>query len=214
MDTQARVIDLRPAPLAHVADLVQRFHGYGACGRAATYVFAVYEDDQPVAGWIWLPPARGAALSVAPEAPEGVLALSRMVATPRAERRLRHISKPLRVIMRRLIDRSRWPALVTYSDEGQGHTGHVYKCSGWARTLRRERPVYEDAHGVRRSPLSGGRARAAELTRVGSTWIQRWEHHVRRGAADEVMRAAGWRREAIPGRVWASGRQAHRWVRS
>lgn len=30
-----------------------------------------------------------------------------------------------------LIDRDRWPILVTYADEGQGHTGAIYEASGW-----------------------------------------------------------------------------------
>lgn len=31
----------------------------------------------------------------------------------------------------RLIDRQRWPVLVTYADEGQGHTGGIYTAAGW-----------------------------------------------------------------------------------
>jgi tRNA U34 5-carboxymethylaminomethyl modifying GTPase MnmE/TrmE len=62
-------------------------------------------------------------------------------ALPREERRLRHISKPLKRQMRDLIDRTRWPVLVTYSDEGQGHLGHVYKCSGWQKTTRKRAQV-------------------------------------------------------------------------
>jgi len=78
-----------------------------------------------VAAYAWQPPPPGASRAVCPEAPEGVLALSRMVAVPRDERRLQHVSTPLRRQMRVLIDRGRWPVLVTYSDEGQGHTGNA-----------------------------------------------------------------------------------------
>lgn len=31
----------------------------------------------------------------------------------------------------RLIDRERWPVLVTYADTGQGHTGAIYKATNW-----------------------------------------------------------------------------------
>jgi hypothetical protein len=31
----------------------------------------------------------------------------------------------------RLIDRSRWPCLVTYADEAQGHTGAIYRAVNW-----------------------------------------------------------------------------------
>lgn len=119
----------------------------------------VYEKEYVA----WQPPPPGAASAVCPEAPFGALALSRMVALPRSERALRHISKPLRQQMRRLIDRTRWPVLVTYSDEGQGHTGHVYKCSGWTPTVRSHRPIRETVDGARASSYSNGKHGGREL---------------------------------------------------
>jgi len=114
--------------------------------------------------------------------------------------------------MRTLIDRSRWPVLVTYHDEGQGHTGHVYRCSGWEATARHKRPIYEDAAGTRKSPYSAGQHVGANMIRVGSTIIQRWEHWAcPRGGAARHMAAAGWRRVPIPGRTWRSGAQAYTW---
>lgn len=149
------------------------------------------------------------------EAPAGVLALSRMVAVPREERSLRHVSKPLRVQMRRLIDRTRWPVLVTFSDEGQGHTGHVYKCSGWEPTTRTKVAVFEDESGRRCSRYSNGKTGGRKLRPAGHTWIQRWEHWAcERGAAADWMLAAGWHRVPIAGKTWRSGAQAYRWERS
>lgn len=120
--------DLRPVPRADVAALCAAHHGYGGAGHAVTYAWGVVEGGRVIAAYAWQPPPPGAARAVCPEAPTGVLALSRMVAVPRDERRLRHVSTPLRRQMRVLIDRGRWPVLVTYSDEGQGHTGHDYRC--------------------------------------------------------------------------------------
>ena len=206
--------DLRPCELDVVASLVGEHHGYGSMGASATYTFAVYEEGKPVAAYSWQPPPVGAAKSVCPEAHGGVLALSRMVAVPRAERRLRHVSKPLRAQMRQLIDRGRWPVLVTYSDEGQGHTGHVYKCSGWEKTTRRTVPFFLNAEGKRASSYSNGKYGSRELTRGGTTTIQRWEHRAcPRGEAATWMEELGWRRVALPGRVWKSGNQAHRWIK-
>ena len=31
----------------------------------------------------------------------------------------------------KLLDRNRWPFLLTYADTWQGHTGHIYKASNW-----------------------------------------------------------------------------------
>jgi hypothetical protein len=138
-----------------------------------------------------------------------------MVAVPKVERQLRHISRPLRRQMRVLIDRTRWPVLLTYSDEGQGHTGYVYKCSGWEATIRRQRPTFLDAQGRRVSSYSDGKHDTSKLLRGEPTWIQRWEHWTcPRGSAGEWMSAHGWRRVVLPGVVWRSGSQAYTYERS
>lgn len=204
--------DLRECTLAEVRGLCAAHHGYKSAGAVSAYAFGVYEDGELVAGYSWHPPPPGAAKNICPEAPQGVLALSRMVAIPRESRRLNHVSKPLRRQMRVEIDRGRWPVLVTYSDEGQGHTGHVYKCSGWRKTLRTKRPVYE-RDGVRASPYSNGVTGGRDLERVGETYIQRWEHWAcDYGDAMNHMNRHGWFREPIPGKVWRSGNQAYRFV--
>ena len=194
--------------------MCERYHGYGSAGNWSTYTFGVLEGGVLVAAYAWQPPPPGAARAVCPEAPQGVLALSRMVAVPAEERRLNHVSKPLRRQMRKLIDRTRWPVLVTYSDEGQGHTGHVYKCSGWEPTLKAKRPFFVDEGGDRASSYSNGKHGGRALTRGGRTTMQRWEHWAcPRGQAAEWMKLHGWRRELIPGRVWRSGNQAYTYAR-
>lgn len=201
--------------LAVVADLCRRHHGYGSAGNNATYAFAVYENDRPIAAYVWQPPAPGAARSVCPEAPQGVLMLSRMVAVPREARALNHVSKPLRRQMNTLIDRTRWPVLLTYSDEGEGHTGHVYKCSGWEKTRRSRRPTYRDATGRRVSSYGNGRHDTSALTHGPDTYVQRWEHwECHRGDALIWMAAHGWRRVARPGERYRSGNQAYTYVQS
>jgi hypothetical protein len=205
--------DLRRCSIEVVADLCKKHHGYGSVGNNATYAFAVYEDGSPIAAFVWQPPPPGAARSVCPEAPSSVLALSRMVAVEREDRTLRHISKPLRLQMRDRIDRGRWPVLVTYSDEGEGHNGHVYKCSGWEATRRSKRPVYVDRRGRRASSYSNGRHKSRDLTRAPDTTIQRWEHWAcGRGDAARWMASFGWRLVPVPGQTWRSGNQAHTWI--
>lgn len=205
--------DLRPCSLEVVIALCEAHHGYKSAGRVAAYAFAVYENDRPVAAFAWQPPPLQAAISVCPEAPYGVLALSRMVAVPKTQRRLKHISKPLKVQMRRLIDRTRWPVLVTYSDEGQGHTGYVYKCSGWEKTTSRLTPVYTDGDGRRVSSYRNGVSGDRALIREGSTTIQRWEDWAcERGDAAMWMEFNNWRRVPVEGKTWRSGGQAYQLV--
>lgn len=206
---------LRAAARDEVLSLFERHHAYAGISRSTTYLFAVEEPCGIVAAFAWQPPPPGAAKSVCAEAPHGVLALSRMVAVPKTDRALRHISKPLRQQMRRMIDRTRWPVLVTYSDEGLGHTGHVYKCSGWQPTIRSQRPQFVDADGVRRSAYANGRSGHAHLRSIGTATIQRWEHwSCERGDAARWMEAHGWQRVAVPGKQWRSGSPAFTWVRS
>lgn len=203
-------MDLREVTLKDVRDLFVEHHGYKSAGTVQVYAFAVFEGDKIVAAYVWQPPPPGAARAVCPEAPHGVLALSRMVALPKGERELRHVSKPLRKQMRSLIDRTRWPVLLTYSDEGLGHTGHVYLCSGWEKTARVARPVFSDEKGARASSYSNGRhGSRSNVQRTGKTHLQRWEHWAcPRGTADAWMASFGWRRVAVVGKVWRSGRQA------
>lgn len=207
--------DIRGITLEEVRNLCERHHGYGGVGSASSYAFGVFEAETLVAAYNWQPPPPGAARTVCPEAPQGVLALSRMVAVPRRERQLNHVSKPLRRQMRVMIDRTRWPVLLTYSDEGQGHTGHVYKCSGWEKTAKVTRPFYLDENGCRASSYANGQHGGRALVKGGTTVIQRWEHWVcPRGEAAAWMKSNGWRRQPIPGKVWASGNQAHTYTRA
>lgn len=203
---------LRAVKVPELRALFELHHRYKGVGATATYAFGAYEDERLVAAFTWQPPPVGCAKSVLPECPSGVLSLSRMVAVPRAGRRLRHLSNPLRVQMHHLIDRTRWPALVTFSDEGQGHTGHVYLCSGWTKTTRAATPNFEDEAGSRTSKYQNGATSAVGLVRAGWSVKQRWEHHaVPPEQAMAHMLAAGWVREPVPGKVWASGNPAYRW---
>jgi hypothetical protein len=200
--------DLVSTTIAAVSDLFSAHHAYASVGGMSTYAFAVLEGGAPVAAFVWQPPAPGAASSVCATCPQGVLSLSRMVAVPRAERELRHISKPLRVQMRRMIDRTRWPVLVTYSDESVGHTGHVYKCSGWTPTLRKQVDTFT-VDGRRVSSYSNGSSKRPAGAVAAKAWIQRWEHWAAEDPA--ALLSAHWRRVEIAGKRWRSGSQAHRY---
>lgn len=208
------MFDLRRVNLEVVRALCEAHHGYASAGNFSAYAFAVFEDDRAVAGYAWQPPPPSAAKAVSPLAPQSVLSLSRMVAIPKSDRLLKHVSKPLREQMKRGVDRTRWPVLVTYSDEGQGHTGYVYACSGWEKTVKRVAPVYEDADGRRVSRYSNGKTGGRALTHVGETVIQRWEHRVcPPGEEAHWMAQNGWRRVIVPGKVWRSGSQAYTYTR-
>ncbi len=206
------MIDIRPISIESVRNLCELYHGYGSAGGTATYAYGVFEGGQIIAAYAWQPPPPGASKSVCPEAPEGVLALSRMIAVPKSERKLKHVSKPLMIQMKKLIDRTRYPVLVTYSDEGQGHTGYVYKCSGWEKTSKRISKFYATQDGVRISIYQNGGRRDVSYLQSGTTVIQRWEHWIcPKGSAKNWMISKGWEKVPIPGKVWSSGNQAYKY---
>lgn len=216
--------DVHPCSLKDILDLCNRYHKYGSSGCIHAYRFAVIEDGKPVAVYAWTPPAPGAARAVCPEFPQGVLSLSRMCAVPKSERRLKHISKPLRWQMKNLIDRTRYPVLVTYSDagdpkgDGRGHNGFTYQCSGWTKTAVNVVDYYEDSDGNRISKYNKGQKRAGVLP-AGRTEITRWENWAcGKGEALDFAKSAGWSRSPIlkkdgTPKLWASGNQAFQWVK-
>ena len=212
--SREEVIDIRPVPLATVANLVVQYHGYAGCGNVATYCFGVFEGARVVAAFSWNPCAHAAAraLSAAPGG-AGVLSLTRMVAVPREQRRMQHISKALYRQTSRLIDRGRWPVLVTYSDASLGHTGHVYKCAGWQPDGAR-RALHRTVNGTRMSRYSNGRMLDVCAGDLVQTVITRWVLRACPAGSELAhMQSCGWRRVALPGRVWASGAAAYTWVR-
>jgi hypothetical protein len=79
-------------------------------------------------GSIWIPPTRQAAVAVAGERWEGVLCLSRLVVAPEAPG---NAASFLLGGSMRLIDRDRWPILLTYADTRLGHTGAIYRATNW-----------------------------------------------------------------------------------
>lgn len=206
------MFDLREVQIDQIKHLFEKYHGYGSVGNLKTYAFAVFENSEVVAAYVWLPPPPGAAKNVCKNAPEGVLALSRMVAVPKNERKLKHISKPLKKQFK-LIDRGRWPILITYSDEGQGHTGYVYQCSGMSKTIRSKVNYYTNENGQRVSSYRGGKTITKGLHKGGFTFINRWEHWIcDKRKVRSFMRNAGWRKVSIPGKVWKSGNQAYKLI--
>lgn len=214
--------DLREVTVGQVRHLFEAHRAYRSAGRVCTYAFAVFEPEpgererereRVVAAYLWQPPPPQAARSVCTVCSQGVLALSRMVAVPREGRALNHVSKPLRRQMRVLIDRTRWPVLITYSDESVGHDGYVYKCSGWLKTERNLADTYTTSDGRRASRYSNGITKPPEGAERGEAWIQRWEHWAAGGPEDQdparALLEARWERVPVPGKFWRSGKPAH-----
>jgi len=125
------------APIAmhnEVRDMVREWHYSKSVPNTSTYRHGLYRsEDYPLVGVcfgaaLWIPPTRTAAESVAGEGWKGVLCLSRLVVAPEVPP---NGASFLLGRSMKLIDRKRWPVLLTYADTAHGHTGAIYKATNW-----------------------------------------------------------------------------------
>ena len=123
----------------------------------------------------WLPPTRVAAESVHEEW-QRVIALTRLVVDPRVPRN--GASFLMAASIRKLRSEGRWRALVTYADESQGHTGAIYRATGWdyvGRTGPYPRWISEDGKQV--APKATTNRTKAEMEALGHRKIGSFHKH-------------------------------------
>lgn len=172
--------EVRTVPLSVARNLVERFHY--AQGGANTAVFRhglfLVGGNEPLGVAWWLPPTKVAAAATFPEGDwRRVLALSRLVIDPRVPTNGASflIAQSIKLI-RATGD---WDCLVTYADEGQGHTGAIYKATNWqyvGRTAREARWVDKDGRMVARK--AGPKSRTqSEMRDLGYEIQGRYTKH-------------------------------------
>lgn len=122
---------VRSIPLSVAQQLVEKHHY--AKGGANTGVFIhglIRKDTDEVHGvaW-WLPPTRVACESVNRDNWRRVLSLTRMVITPGTPKNACSflLARSVKLIRKD----GRFVTLVTWADEGEGHTGGVYRAANW-----------------------------------------------------------------------------------
>ena len=168
---------VRTAPLSVVRGLVGKYHYSGGGANTATYRHGLYHVDSDLcrgAAW-WIPPTKSAAHATWPPDWKGVLALTRLVLDPDVPKNGASflLSKSMR-----LIDRERWPCLVTYADEMQGHTGAIYKAANWeyCGMTSKEAGWFRDGRMVARK--AGPKTRTKqEMLDLGCEMVGRFAKH-------------------------------------
>ena len=112
--------------------LIRAWHYTRGASNTSTYRHGLYRAEfglgDPYGVALWIPPMPTTAGAVAGDDWQGVLALSRLVVDPELPT---NAASFLLGRSMRLIDRKRWPVLVTYADTGQGHTGAIYRATNW-----------------------------------------------------------------------------------
>lgn len=119
-------------PHAEAKEAIEAWH-YSHSTPNTGQTFGLFRKAEvpfaPLAGAaLWLPPTRRAAEAVAGEGWRGVLSLSRLAVAPDMPR---NAATFLLAASMRMLDRDRWPVLLTYADTHQGHTGAIYLATGW-----------------------------------------------------------------------------------
>ncbi len=174
-DWEVRDVDIRTA-----RGLVEGLHYARGASNTATYLHGLFRKDAFFLGeckgvaW-WIPPTRSAAEATFPPNWEGVLALSRMVIDPSVPA---NACTFLLARSMRLIERKRWPCLVTYADEWRGHAGTIYKAANWTymgKTKPERTYVIEGRMTARKA---GGKTRRhAEMLALGAQCVGSFAKH-------------------------------------
>jgi hypothetical protein len=168
---------VRAVSLAEASALVAEYHYAHGGANTATYLHGLFRNggDRPLGVAWWIPPTKSAAVATHPENWTGVLALSRMAIVPDVPKNAATFLLARSV---RLIDRSRWPCLVTYADEWQGHSGGIYRAAGWQYVglTKPERTYVKDGRMVARK--AGPRTRThTEMLALGASCIGSFRKH-------------------------------------
>lgn len=161
-----------------VLRFLRRTHYARGGPNSSTYRHGLYERGAswPLVGdlrgvALWIPPTRSAAESVAGvDGWQGVLCLSRLAVDPDVP------TNGASFLLGRsmaLIDRRRWPWLLTYADAAQGHTGAIYRATNWTdlgETTATTGDVWHTPAGQQVGRKRGGRTRThAEMVAAGCT---------------------------------------------
>lgn len=134
--------------------VVKHHYARGMANTAvATHCLIRVSDGKLVGAAVWMPPTKVAAIRALKDSGlagdwRQVLSLSRLVVSPGEPKNTAGL---LLAGSRRLLARTdkRWVLGLTYADAAQGHTGTIYKATGWteSRIARRPDSVWVDAEG-------------------------------------------------------------------
>lgn len=133
--------EVRPVPAADARPYVCAHHYSGGVSVTGTDIHGLYRRDSDVllgVAW-WLPPTKNAAKSVAGDDWRKCVSLSRLVVDPTVP--TNGASYLIGQSVKILIRDGRWSTLLTYADEGEGHSGAIYRATNWTY-LGAMRPTY------------------------------------------------------------------------
>lgn len=170
--------EVRPCALRDAQSIVKEHHYARGGSNTAVYTHGLYRKTDGVLHGIawWLPPTRVACESVDKEQWKRVLSLTRMVLIPGSPKN--SCSFLLARSIAYIREDKRFVALVTYADESQGHTGGVYRASGWDYVGRTgPYPRWLDELGKQVAPKATKNRTKAEMEALGHVKVGSFYKH-------------------------------------
>ena len=160
--------------------LVEKHHYAKGGSNTRTYLHGLYPkgsfwDAECVGVAWWIPPTKSSAMATYPTDWNGVLSLSRLVMVPGVPK---NACTFLLSRSAKMIPRERWPCLVTYADEWRGHTGGIYRASGWKYLGLTNAEATYTVNGVMRSRKAGDRTKThSEMMALGANFEGKHAKH-------------------------------------
>lgn len=172
--------EVRAVSIEAARPFIEAEHYARGAANTATILHGLFKrgdifDNQCVGIAWWLPPTKSAALATYPANWQGVLSLSRLAIAPEIPK---NACSFLLGKSMRLINRSRWPCLVTYADTWRGHTGAIYRAVNWkyCGLTKAERTYVIDGKMTARK--AGGNTRThAEMISLGAECVGSFARH-------------------------------------
>ena len=165
-------------PLGMGRELVAAEHYAGGSSNTATYRHGLFRADNPMrclGAALWLPPTLPAALSVSND-PTQVVNLSRLVVD--SDVPVNGASFLLGGSIRLIRRDGRFNTLLTYADEGQGHTGAIYRATNWIYLgIVKGHPRWVDSKGRQVATKATKNRTYAEMLALGYTRLPASDKH-------------------------------------
>lgn len=169
---------IRACPLKEAKDMVRAHHYSKGSSNTAVYAHGLYEraNERLIGVALWLPPTRVACESVNRAEWRRVLSLTRLVCLPDAPKNSASflLSHSIQMIRKD----GRFVSLVTYADEGQNHTGQIYRATNWKYIGRTgPYPRWVDSTGRQVATLSTKTRTKAKMLELGHVRVGAFHKH-------------------------------------
>ena len=158
--------------------MIEQHHYTKGCSLTCVYMHGLFESatGKLCGVAMWLPPTRVACESVNKDEWRRVLSLTRLVILPGVPKNACSflLSRSVKMIQ----SEGRFVSLVTYADEGEGHTGAIYKAANWTFVgTSKPTPKWIDSEGRQRARKSTKNRTDAEMIALGCRLVGSFSKH-------------------------------------